>query len=107
MNDRTIGDLSNERLAIERLPTSSATMTKKRTKSVLRSTFSNFGWVIPVCVEVVGLTYFFAWSLHASGCRRWFYLALPEDLSTFLLLLGSPLFCTSVPIDDLDRYFSF
>ena len=59
MDDRAIGGLPNERLAIECLPTSSATMTKKRTKSVLRSTFSNFGSAVPVFVENSGSNVFF------------------------------------------------
>ena len=58
MDDRAIGDLPNERLAIECLPTSSATMTKKKTKSVLRSTFSNLGSAIQLFVEVLGPTFF-------------------------------------------------
>ena len=66
MDDRAIGDLPNEHLAIECLPTSSASMTKKRTKSVLRRTFSNLGSAIPVFVEVLVPMYFSAWSLYFS-----------------------------------------
>ena len=98
MDDRAIGDLPNERLAIECLPTSPTTMTKKWTKSLLRSTFANFGFAIPIFVEVQGPTYFFA---CPRMLRCVFYFALHKDLSTLLLLLGS------VPIGDLERCFSF
>ena len=94
--DDAIGDLPNECLAIECLPTISATMTKKRTKSVLRSTLSNSGLAIPIFVEVLGPMCFSAWSSHFSGYKCWFYLALRTGSATVLLLLGSPLFCTSV-----------
>ena len=69
MNDRVIGDLPSERLAIECLPFSSATMTKKRTKSVLRNTFSNSGLAIPIFVEVMGPLCFSALSSHFSGYK--------------------------------------
>ena len=70
------------------------------------STFSKFGGAIPFFVDVLGPMYFSSWSSNSSGCKCWFYLALHKDSSTLLLVLGSPLFCTSVPIDDLDRCFS-
>ena len=67
MNDRASGDLPNERLAIECLPTSSSTMTKKKTKTVLRSTFSNIDSAIPAFVEVLGPMCFSAWSSYLQG----------------------------------------
>ena len=55
IDDRTTGDLPNKRLAVECLPTSSATLKKKKnTKSVLRSTFPNSGSATPVFVGVLG-----------------------------------------------------
>ena len=92
MDERAIGDLPDERLGIECLPTSSATMTKKRTKSVLRSTFSKLG----LC--------FSSWSSYFLDFSVGSTLLFKEAQQRFCSCC--PLFSTSVPIEDLDRYSS-
>ena len=90
----SIYDLSMDDRAIADLPTVSATMTNKRTKSVLRS---------KICGSA-GSNVFCSLVLVGFGIVCWFHIALHEGSATLLQLLAGPLFSTSVPIEDLDRY---